>query len=60
MTRVVVEDGRARPSGGQGSHMLGALAEATALAVVPPEADGVREGDRLRCFPLLGRDRARG
>ena len=60
MTRVVVEAGVARPSGGQGSHMLGALAEATALAVVPPEVDGVREGDRLRCFPLLGRDRARG
>jgi molybdopterin molybdotransferase len=60
MTRVVVEDGVARPSGGQGSHMLGALAEATALAVVPAEADGVREGDRLHCFPLLGRDRARG
>ncbi len=60
MTRVVVEDGVAMPSGGQGSHMLGALASATALAVVPAEADGVREGDRLRCVPLLGRDRARG
>jgi molybdopterin molybdotransferase len=60
MTRVVVDDGVARPSGGQGSHMLGALAEATALAVVPAEADGVRDGDRLRCFPLLGLDRARG
>ncbi len=60
LTRVVVEDGVARPSGGQGSHMLGALAEATALAVVPAEADGVQEGERLRCFPLLGMDRARG
>jgi molybdopterin molybdotransferase len=60
MTRVVVEEGVARPSGGQGSHMLGALAEATALAVVPAEADGVREGERLRCFPLLALDRARG
>ncbi len=60
MTRVVEVDGVVRPSGGQGSHMLGALAEATALAVVPPAADGVRAGDRLRCFPLLGRDRARG
>jgi molybdopterin molybdotransferase len=60
MTRVVEQDGVVRPSGGQGSHMLGALAEATALAVVPAESDGVREGDRLRCVPLLGRDRARG
>jgi molybdopterin molybdotransferase len=60
MTRVVEVDGVVRPSGGQGSHMLGALAEATAIAVVPAAADGVRVGDRLRCFPLLGRDRARG
>ncbi|HEX6916465.1 MAG TPA: gephyrin-like molybdotransferase Glp [Phycicoccus sp.] len=60
MTRVVEEDGVVRPSGGQGSHMLGALAAATALAVVPADASAVEAGDRLTCFPLLGRDRARG
>jgi molybdopterin molybdotransferase len=60
MTRVVEVDGVVRPSGGQGSHMLGALAAATALAVVPAAAPAVETGDRLTCFPLLGQDRARG
>ncbi|MGL5929620.1 MAG: molybdopterin molybdotransferase MoeA, partial [Dermatophilaceae bacterium] len=60
MTRVVVEGGRARPSGGQGSHVLGALAEATALAEVPAEVERVTAGMVLRCIPLLGQDRARG
>jgi molybdopterin molybdotransferase len=61
VTRVVEdEDGRVRPSGGQGSHVLGALAGATALALVPPEVERVEAGDRLRCIPLLGQDRRRG
>lgn len=53
-TRVVVADGVARPSGGQGSHMVGALAGANALALVPAEVTRVRAGDLLSCLPLLG------
>jgi molybdopterin molybdotransferase len=49
-----------RPSGGQGSHVLGALAGATALAVVPAGVDRVQPGDQVRCLPLLGQDRDRG
>ncbi len=60
LTRVVEQQGRVRPSGGQGSHVLGALAGATALAVVPVELARVEEGDRLRCLPLLGQDRHHG
>lgn len=52
--RVLLEDGVARLAGGQGSHMLGALAGANALAVVPPEVSEVRQGDVLDCLPLLG------
>jgi molybdopterin molybdotransferase len=52
--RVVLDEGRARLAGGQGSHMLGALAAADALAVVPPEVTEVAEGDELLCLPLLG------
>jgi molybdopterin molybdotransferase len=54
--RVVFDDDRVRLAGGQGSHMLGALAAAEALAVVPPEVTEVREGDELLCLPLLGTD----
>jgi molybdopterin molybdotransferase len=60
LTRVVETAGHVRPSGGQGSHVLGALAGATALAVVPTDADRVQPGDRVRCLPLLGQDRDRG
>ena len=60
LTRVVEVDGAVRPSGGQGSHVLGALAGATALAVVPADVDRVEPGLRLRCIPLLGQDRPRG
>jgi molybdopterin molybdotransferase len=60
-TRVVEEaDGRVRPSGRQGSHVLGALAGATALALVPADVDRVQTGDRVRCIPLLGQDARRG
>jgi molybdopterin molybdotransferase len=59
-TRVVELSGRVRPSGGQGSHVLGALAEATALAMVPADVDRVAPGDVVRCLPLLGQDRDRG
>ena len=59
-TRVVVERGEAglgvRPSGGQGSHMLGALADGSALALVPATVDAVRRGDHLRCLPLVGQE----
>jgi molybdopterin molybdotransferase len=54
--RVVFDDDRVRLAGGQGSHMLGALAAAEALAVVPPEVTEVHEGDELLCLPLLGTD----
>jgi molybdopterin molybdotransferase len=55
-TRVVLDGDQVRPAGGQGSHMLGALAAADALAVVPPEMGRVEEGDELLCLPLLGTD----
>ncbi|MGL4745705.1 MAG: molybdopterin molybdotransferase MoeA [Dermatophilaceae bacterium] len=60
MTRVVVEGGQVRPSGGQASHQLGALADATALAEVPAEVEQVTAGMMLRCIPLLGQGWARG
>ncbi|WP_409484880.1 gephyrin-like molybdotransferase Glp [Arsenicicoccus dermatophilus] len=41
-----------RLAGGQGSHMLGALAAADALAVVPATTEEVRPGTRLTCLPL--------
>ncbi len=65
-SRVVVEPGvdggavRVRPFGGQASHAVGALAQATALAIVPPEVTEVRQGMPLTCIPLLGQDRAHG
>jgi molybdopterin molybdotransferase len=40
----------------QGSHILGGLAQANCLAVVPEEVTEVREGDLLRCI-LLERGR---
>ena len=59
LTRVRVDADGIRPSGGQGSHMLAALADAHALAVVPPEVGQVEAGQVLRCLPLLGQDRPR-
>jgi molybdopterin molybdotransferase len=54
--RVVLDDDRARLAGGQGSHMLGALAAADALAVIPEDVTEVRAGDEIDCLPLLGRE----
>ena len=53
-TRVVLRQGVASPATGQGSHMVGALADANALAIVPPEVSEVREGDVLSCIRLVG------
>lgn len=60
LTRVVEVDGVVRRSGGQGSHVLGALAGATALAVVPVGVGEVEAGSRVHCLPLLGHHRVRG
>ncbi|PKW27496.1 gephyrin-like molybdotransferase Glp [Phycicoccus duodecadis] len=60
LTRVVEEGGVVRPSGGQGSHVLGALAEASALAVVPADVERVEQGATVLCLPLLGHHRRRG
>lgn len=45
---------RARLAGGQGSHMLGALSRADALAVIPEDATDVRAGSRVRLHLLTG------
>ena len=55
-TRVVVDADGVRPSGGQGSHMLGALADATHLAVVDAETTEIRPGDSVHLMPLVGQD----
>jgi molybdopterin molybdotransferase len=39
-------------AGLQGSHALGSLAGANALAVIPAEVTQVRAGDQLSCHPL--------
>ena len=39
-------------AGLQGSHALGSLAVANALAVIPAEVTSIRSGDRVRCHPL--------
>jgi molybdopterin molybdotransferase len=39
---------RVRPVGGQGSHLVADLAEATCLVIVPEDVDRVSAGDRLR------------
>jgi molybdopterin molybdotransferase len=41
-----------RSTGAQGSHILGGLARANALAVVPPDVTEVRPGDVLSVFDL--------
>jgi molybdopterin molybdotransferase len=49
-----VEDGRyvVRPAGGQGSHMLGALAKANALVVVPEDVTEVKPGTAVAVLRL--------
>ena len=42
---------RVRPSGGQGSHMLHAMAEANALAILT-DGDGIRRGERVELLVL--------
>ncbi len=40
-------------AGGQGSHVLGGLAAANALAVIPAETAEVHAGDRVQCRALV-------
>ena len=49
-----VEDGRyvVRPAGGQGSHMLGALAKANALVVVPEDVTEAKPGTAVAVLRL--------
>jgi molybdopterin molybdotransferase len=49
-----VEDGKfvVRPAGGQGSHMLGALASANALVVVPETVTRIEAGDAVAVLRL--------
>lgn len=54
LTRVRRDPDGVRPSGGQGSHMLRALAEGDALAIVPSDVSQVCAGDIVRCLPLVG------
>ena len=50
-------DLRVHPIGGQGSHLVADLAEATCLAVVPEDVTEVSTGDRLTCLVLDPRGR---
>lgn len=47
-------DGRIELSGGHGSHLMGGLAAALALAVVPQEQDVVAPDDELQIIDLAG------
>jgi len=51
---LVVEDGRyvVRPAGGQRSHMLGALAKANALVVIPEDVTEVKAGTAVAVLRL--------
>ncbi len=51
---LAVEDGRyvVRPAGGQGSHMLGALAKANALVVVPEDVTEAKPGTAVAVLRL--------
>lgn len=51
---LAVEDGRyvVRPAGGQGSHMLGAMAQANCLVVVPEDVTDVKPGTALAVLRL--------
>ncbi len=39
-------------AGLQGSHALGSMAAANALAVIPADVTSVRAGDQVSCYPL--------
>jgi molybdopterin molybdotransferase len=52
--RVVLVDGEARLAGGQGSHMLGALARANGLAIVPEGIAGLPAGAEVDVLRLDG------
>jgi len=43
---------RARTSGGQESHMLGAMANANALLIIPAGVKSVRTGDPVKAWLL--------
>jgi molybdopterin molybdotransferase len=48
-----VADGRVEPTGtGQGSHVMGGLALADALIVVPEDVTRIEAGDRVRVLDL--------
>jgi molybdopterin molybdotransferase len=51
---LAVEDGRyvVRPAAGQGSHMLGALAKANALVVIPEDVTEVKAGTAVAVLRL--------
>jgi molybdopterin molybdotransferase len=51
---LAVEEGRyvVRPAGGQGSHMLGALAKANALVVIPEDVTEVKPGTAVAVLRL--------
>lgn len=51
---LTVEEGRyvVRPAGGQGSHMLGSLAQANALVVVPEDITEVKPGTAVAVLRL--------
>jgi molybdopterin molybdotransferase len=55
-TRVALGAEGVRPSGGQGSHMLAALADATHLAVIDAGTSAIRPGDSVHLLPLVGQD----
>lgn len=54
--RLHMHDGllRAEPEGGQGSHIIGGLARADGLAIVPAETGHVAAGDELVIMDLRG------
>jgi molybdopterin molybdotransferase len=55
--RESAEDASVRPVGGPGSHLVGGLAQANALIVVPEEQTRVDAGDTVDVMLLDGSDR---
>lgn len=55
LSRDLTGEYAATPSGGAGSHLLGGLAQADALAVSPPEADEVAAGSEVDLILLRPR-----